>query len=518
MSYELIIQSGKEGVTIALLKDRRLVEYHQEESGSRHHVGDLYLGQVKRLAPGNNAAFIDVGHSKDAFLHYLDLGPQVRSLHAYTESVRKGAYPHSNLDHLKPLPDIEKTGKITQVLSRNQQILVQVTKEPINTKGPRLGSEISLPGTYMVLVPFSQTVSVSKKIKTNEERSRLKKLAESIRPRNFGLIIRTSAEDKTVAELHKDLEDLEDKWKKITESLKFANSPKRIHSENDRTITLIRDLLSDSFQQIVVDNQTLFDELKQYLVGLGNGKEKILKLHTGKLSVFQQFEIDKKIKLAFGKNVPVHGGAYLVIEHTEAMHVIDVNSGSKSSGDSNQEDHSLQVNLEAASEIARQLRLRDMGGIIVCDFIDLRNPAHKKTVFEKLKSEMDTDRAKHTILPMSRFGLIEITRQRVRPEINIAVGEVCPMCEGSGESKSSAVLLDKIENSISHFSKELNMKRITLVVHPIIKAYYSKGGLFSKHWKWFFKLRIKVKLIEERSFHLGQFQFLNEMGEEMEIV
>ncbi len=516
--YELIIDSSPTtGVSIALLKDRRMVEYQQVRGDMQHTVGDIYLGVVRKIMPGHNAAFVEVGHEKEGFLHYLDLGPQLRSSMKYCDLVRKGSAPGSNITHFKTEPDIEKTGKITQVLAKSKQLLVQVTKEPISTKGPRLSSELSLPGTYMVLVPFSNAVSVSKKIKTQEERTRLKKLAESIRPHNFGVIIRTVAEEKSVAELHKDLLDLEAKWQLMYDKVRLADGPIKVHGESGRTISTIRDLISEDFSQIVTNDQLLLDEIQSYLKTLGLGKEKIAKLHTGKIPVFEQYEIDKKIKAAFGKNVPTTGGSYLVIEHTEAMHVIDVNSGSKSNSDANQEENALNVNMEAASEIARQLRLRDMGGLIVCDFIDLRKPENRRKVYEKLKEEMSTDRAKHTILPFSKFGLMEITRQRVRPEVNVVVNEVCPQCEGTGEVRPNMLLLDNIEKNIQHFAKELNMKTITLILHPFVAAYLTKGFWSSMRRQWKRKHGIKVTVEDDRTFHMGQCVFMNSMGEEMAV-
>jgi ribonuclease G len=517
LTYELIIDSGKDGLSIALLRDKRLVEYHVEANNKMHTVGDIYLGMVKRVMPGHNAAFVDVGHDKDAFLHYLDLGPQVRSLLKFSDQATRGAYPTADLANFKLEADIEKTGKMGQVITRGRMMLVQVAKEPISTKGPRLTSELSLPGTYMVMVPFSNVVSVSKKIKTNEERLRLKKLVESIKPKNFGIIIRTVAEGKTVEELHKDLKELQQKWQNMYDQVKLSRPPKKIHGESDRSISLIRDLLSEDFSQIVVNDEFVADEIKGYLKNLGRTDEKIVKLHHGKQSIFEYFEIDKKIKSAFGKNVPIGGGSYLVIEHTEALHVIDVNSGSKSNSEINQEDNALQVNLEAAAEIARQLRLRDMGGIIVCDFIDQRNPANKRKIYERLREEMERDRAKHTILPMSRFGLIEITRQRVRPEINIEVLESCPQCNGTGEVRSSLLMMDQIEKNLAHFATEMNMKKLTIVTHPYLAAFLTKGWFRSPRWKWYRKYKTWLTVEGDNHFTLSQFRFANSQGEEMEL-
>ncbi|MDZ4759283.1 MAG: Rne/Rng family ribonuclease [Bacteroidota bacterium] len=515
MGYELFVDTASRETSIALLKDKRLVEYHVEKLDTEHSVGDIYLGRVKKLMPGNNAAFIEVGYEKDAFLHYLDLGPQLRSVIKFTDQAITGAYSDSALDNFKIESLIEKTGKITQVFTKGKQILVQVTKEPISTKGPRLTCDLSLPGTYMVLVPFTNMVSVSKKIKTLDERTRLKKLAESIRPKNFGVIIRTVAEGKTVAELHKDMGELESNWNKLFGSLKGAVAPRKILGEQDRSLTLVRDLLSSDFTQIVVNNNDLGEEIKEYLKRLSPGKEKIVKLHSGKSTIFDHYEIDKKIKNAFGRKVQCEDGGYLVIDHTEALHVIDVNSGSNSDIEINQEANALNVNIISATEIARQLRLRDMGGQIVVDFIDMRNPAFKRKVYDHLKSEMSSDRAKHTILPISRFGLMEITRQRVRPEINISTAEICPMCEGTGEVRPTMLILDQIESNLAHFVNEMNLKSLVLNTHPFLASYLKQGFLKSPRWNWYRKYKVWVGINPDKNLHFGQYNFTNKLGDEI---
>ncbi|HYG16160.1 MAG TPA: Rne/Rng family ribonuclease, partial [Bacteroidia bacterium] len=412
MANELIINATPTGLFIALLRDKKLIELHQESGNNQFSVGDIYLGQIRKIMPGLNAAFVNVGYEKDAFLHYLDLGPQIRSLNKFVKFAQQGSIRNGDLKNFKTEPDIVKTGKITEVFQKGKHVLVQVVKEPISTKGPRISSEISMAGRYMVLVPFSTQVSVSKKIKSFEERSRLKNLASSMKPPGFGVIIRTVAEEASAAELHKDLLDLTNRWHEVAKALFKANPPARILGEMNKTSSLLRDLLNESFTSIVVNNQQAYDEVKRYVGQISPDMEKIVKLHAGKAPVFEQYGVDKQIKLAFGKTVSFSGGSYLIIEHTEALHVVDVNSGSKSDNDQNQEENALKVNLEAAGEIARQLRLRDMGGIIVVDFIDQKSQANKRTVYEKLKEEMKSDRARHNILPMSKFGLIQITRQR----------------------------------------------------------------------------------------------------------
>lgn len=518
MNSELVINSIPGEVTIALLEDKQLVELNSDRKDRSFSVGDIYLGRVRKVIPGLNAAFVDVGHEKDAFLHYLDLGPQVRSLLKLTKNVTSGRQEDITLQNFKNEPDIDKSGRITQVLASNQWIPVQVAKEPISTKGPRISSEISLAGRFIVLVPFSETVSVSQKIKSADERARLKRLVSSIKPKNFGVIIRTIADGKSVAELDKDLQDLVAKWKTAMEQLKVSKPPQKLLGELDRTSTILRDMLNENFNHIYVNDQALFEEIKSFLRNISPKQEEIIKFYRGKVPVFEHFNIDKQIKSLFGKTVTMPSGSYLVVEHTEAMHVIDVNSGvrTKPKGDDTQEETALLVNLEAAKEIARQLRLRDMGGIIVVDFIDMHNPANRRELYKILKQEMKRDRAKHNVLPPSKFGLIQITRQRVRPETNITILEKCPVCDGTGETRASILIIDEIENNIKYILQEQNEKSLTIGVHPYIHAFL-KQGWYSIQRKWFVKFRKWISIKPFNSYHFLEYHFFNANGEEIKI-
>jgi len=519
VNYELVINSHQNGgVDIALLKDKKLIELHHEKADNNFAVGDVYLGTVNKLMPGLNAAFIDVGHEKDAFLHYLDLGPQVKTQLKHIKLLRSN--PHTSVwpAAKQNEPDIEKTGKINQVLQRLQQVVVQVTKEPISNKGPRLTSQLSLAGRYVVLMPFDNVVSVSKKIVKTEERIRLKKLVQSIKPDNFGVIVRTVAENQSVEELENDLTDLMKRWEHLCTQLKTAVPGQKILGESERTLTLVRDLLNDDFTGIYVNDNFLLNAIKGYVAKKAPELEKIVKLHSGKQTIFDFYGVDKQIRSAFGKEVNFMGGSYLIIEHTEALHVIDVNSGSIVGKEINQDENALKVNLEAAAEIARQLRLRDMGGIIVVDFIDQKTAGNKRLVYERLKDEMKADRAKHKILPMSPFGLVQITRQRVRPEMNVVNTEKCPTCDGTGEITNSIVVVDEIENKLKYFVENMNMKgRITIEVHPYIYAYFTKGFLNSIRFKWLFKYKRWIKINPVNSLHFGQYRFLNAQAEEISI-
>ncbi len=516
MNRELIIDSRASEVDIVLLEDKLLVELHKEKTNNNYAVGDVYLGRVKKIMPGLNAAFVDVGYEKDAFLHYLDLGPQVRSLIKYTKLAQSGRPVPINAENFKLEPDIEKTGKITQVLTTGMQVLVQIAKEPISTKGPRISSEISFAGRFLVLVPFSSRISISQKIRSSEERNRLKRLIQSIRPNNFGVIIRTVAENKKVAELDADLKNLLEKWEKISAKLNNAKAPLKVVSELDRTSAILRDLLNESFNHVHVNDLPLFDEIKSFITTIAPQKVDIVKLYKGKAPIFEYFGIDKQIKSLFGKTVTIRSGVYLIIEHTEAMHVIDVNSGHRVNKENSQEENALDVNLEAASEIARQLRLRDMGGIIVVDFIDMHDSKNRRTLYQKLKDEMARDHAKHTILPPSKFGLVQITRQRVRPEMNVEILEKCPVCDGTGKIKPSIIFVDEIENNLKYLLLDQNEKSITLAVHPYIHAYLTKG-VISRRRKWIWKYKKPIHLKPMANYHLLEYRFFNKNNDEIKI-
>lgn len=516
MVKELIIDSAPNGVTIALLQDKQLVELHTEHVNNNYAVGDIYLGRIKKIMPGLNAAFVDVGYEKDAFLHYLDLGPQVQSLIKLTKIIKNGSYKDRLLNSFRPEEDIIKSGKISEVLSRNMLLPVQIAKEPISTKGPRLSSDLSIAGRFVVLVPFSEAISISKKIKSNTERSRLKKIVEGIKPKNFGVIIRTVSEGKGVAELQKDLLDLIDRWETLFKRIETTEPSKKILGEMGRASTILRDLLNADFTNIHVNDPAIYEEVRSYVHDISPELERIVKQYKHREPIFEHFGVEKQIKTSFGRTVNLAGGAYLVIEHTEALHVIDVNSGNRTANQENQEDNAFQVNKEAAREIARQLRLRDMGGIVVIDFIDMHKPVNRKELFDYLKEQMVLDRARHTILPPSKFGLVQITRQRVRPEMNIVTNEKCPACDGTGEIKASIVLMDDIENNLSFILNEQNEKNITLCVHPYIEAYIKKG-LISLRMKWFFHYSKWIKVKAMPSYYLTEFHFLNAKGEEIKL-
>lgn len=514
MSVDLIIDSSASEVVIGLLQNKQLVELHREKPNNNYTVGDIYLAKVKKVMPGLNAVFVDVGYEKDAFLHYLDLGPQFNTLQKFLKQVSALENPSASLTNFQFEADIEKTGKINQVINSGNRVLVQIAKEPISSKGPRLTAEISIPGRYIVLVPFAHRVSVSQKIKSSQERDRLTKLMQGIKPKGFGIIIRTVAENKSVVELETDLKDILSKWEDMVKKLPQAQTPAKVLGELNRTSAMLRDMLSPQFNSIVVNDEAIFTDIKNYLRNIAPDKENIAKMHKGKTPVFDHYGLEKQIKALFGKTVNLKTGAYLIIEHTEALHVIDVNSGYRSKSGIGQEQNAFEVNLEAAEEIARQLRLRDMGGIIVVDFIDMKEEGHREQLFQKMKEAMRSDRARHTVLPPTKFGLVQITRQRVRPEMDINTTEKCPSCNGSGVAQAAILLEDEIENHLRYVSTQLNLKKITLHVHPFVEAYLRKG-IFSLRWKWQKKYKCKIALSSSASYSMLQYRFFDAQDDEI---
>ena len=513
MTSEVVIDVHAKEISIALLEDKNLVEYQNEARSASFSVGNIYIAKVKKLMPGLNACFVDVGFERDAFLHYVDIGSQFNSYAKYlkqVESDRKKLYPISKATRQ---PEIKKDGSIATTLSVGQEVLVQIVKEPISTKGPRLTGELSFAGRYLVLIPFNDKVSVSSKIKSGEERARLKQLIQSIKPKNFGVIVRTVAEGKRVAELDTELKVLLKRWEDaITKVQKTQARPQLVFEETGRAVALLRDLFNPSYENIYVNDEEIFNEVKNYVTLIAPEKAGIVKLYTGNVPVFDKFNITKQIKSSFGKTVNYKHGAYLIIEHTEALHVVDVNSGNRTRSANGQEANALDVNLGAADELARQLRLRDMGGIIVVDFIDMKLAEDRQMLYERMCKNMQKDRARHNILPLSKFGLMQITRQRVRPAMDVSVEETCPTCFGKGKIKSSILFTDQLESKIDHLVNKIGVKKFYLHVHPYVAAYINQGVLSLKR-KWQIKYGFGVHVISSQKMAFLQYEFYDSKKE-----
>lgn len=513
MTSEVVIDVQQKEISIALLEDKNLVEYQSEPRQASFSVGNIYVAKVKKLMPGLNASFVDVGFERDAFLHYLDLGSQFDSYAKYLKQVqsdRKKLYPFAKASKL---PDLKKDGSVQNTLTLGQEVLVQIVKEPISTKGPRLTCDLSFAGRFLILIPFNDKVSVSSKIKSGEERARLKQLVRSVKPKNCGVIVRTVAEGKRVAELDAELKTLTKCWEDtISKVQKTQKRPQLVFEETSRAVALLRDLFNPTYENIYVNDEDVFKEVQNYVSLIAPDKVNIVKLYTGKVPIFDNFNITKQIKSSFGKTVNYKHGAYMIIEHTEALHVVDVNSGNRTRSEKGQEANALDVNLGAADELARQLRLRDMGGIIVVDFIDMKLAEDRQMLYERMCKNMQKDRARHNILPLSKFGLMQITRQRVRPAMDINVEETCPTCFGKGKVQSSILFTDQLEGKIDNLVNKIGIKKFYLHVHPYVAAYINQGVLSLKR-KWQMKYGLGLHIVPSQKMAFLQYEFYDSKKE-----
>ncbi|MBP6231456.1 MAG: Rne/Rng family ribonuclease [Paludibacteraceae bacterium] len=517
MNNTLLLDVQSKEISIALMENNTLVEFSKEPRDISFSVGDIFLAKVKKIMPGLNATFVDVGYEKDAFLHYLDLGSNFLSIAQFTKTLVNDRKKLPSTVKLPNFPDLEKDGFIADTLKSGQEILVQITKEPISTKGPRLTAEISIAGRSLVLLPFSNKISISQKIKSEEERNRLRQLLVSIKPKNFGVIIRTVAEGKKVAELDAELKVLVKRWEETVDNIQKAKHlPSLILKEMSRAETILRDSFNPSFQHIYVNEETIFEEIQAYVGLIAPDKSDVVKLYTGDIPIFDSFNLTKQIKSSFGKITPIKNGAYLIIEHTEALHVIDVNSGNRSKAGNVQETNALEVNLASVDEVARQLRLRDMGGIIVIDLIDMQENEHRQQVFDRMRERMQNDSAKHNILPLSKFGLMQITRQRVRPQTLIDTQETCPTCHGDGKIRSSLFFVDMLETKLDEIKNAMKIRKCILFVHPFVYAYIS-AGIWSIKTRWQLKFGLSYKVLPNQSYSYLQYGFFDIDGNEIDV-
>jgi ribonuclease G len=492
MNKELFINVTPSEINIALTEDRELAEFSKEKCQTGFAVGDIYLGRVRKLMPGLNAAFVNIGHEKDAFIHFLDLGPQFDTLHKMVGMLaQKKRIP--KFENLKFTPALGKVGKIGEHIAQGDTILVQIAKEAISTKGPRLTSEISLAGRHVVLLPLSNKISISQKIRQNSEKKRLKRIVDKVLPKNYGVIIRTAASGTTDADIEQDILALVAKWEGAVNKMRNLNPPAILSEEMNRANSMIRDQLNGDFKAIYVDDAATYEDIREYIKVIAPEKLRIVKLYKGNSPLYDNFDITRQIKSLFAKYVSLKRGAYLIIEHTEAMHVIDVNSGTRAKAENDQERNVMEVNLNAAAEIARQLRLRDMGGIIIIDFIDLHKGENRQQLYDKMAQFMAADRAKHTILPVSKFGLMQITRQRVRPEAIAEASEVCPYCNGTG-TVSPTLLVDKqIESRIEYYATNKGIKNLTVKASPFVAAFLKRGfPSLRLRWMWRYKCVVRI--------------------------
>jgi ribonuclease G len=510
MVKEIVINSTAVQTRVAITEDGYLADFFVDYPENRRTVGDIYLGKVARVLPGIKAAFIDIGMKHDAFLHFSDIGESTKQLQDIIgdddSDVDDEDEEEKRSNNKQTSTDSSAKFQIPK-LQKGQEILVQITKEPVNNKGVRVSSSISLPGRFCVLLPFDGKVGISKKIFDFKERKRLRQIARGILPKNYGLIIRTVAKDQTEEALKDDLNNLMKTWQEIETSVKTEKPPSLIYQDMNTTSSVIRDLFTPDITKVFIDAKKLYKQIKNYVQVVQPGLVDKIELFPSGNSIFDSFKIEEQIKTLMGRKVPLPSGGYLIIDHTEAMVVVDVNSG-RYAKSKEQELNSLKTDLEAAREIARQLRLRDIGGIIVIDFIDLEEEKNKKKVFDELKKEFRRDRAKVTVLPMSDFGLVQITRQRVRQNIMQTMKEVCPYCLGSGLLTKHSHIVYDLEEWVKKFKKTSSERKLILKCHPLF-AMRLREGRDGSIFKLQLKYLVRIKIEEDSNMQIGHLKFIS---------
>ena len=511
MKSELIIDVHPDEIAIALTEDDRLQEIRREKRNvDTFAVGNIYYGRVKKVMPALNAVFVDVGYEKEAFLHYLDLGSNFLTLQKFITRTVSDRRRLPSMRSIEKQPECGKDGQIGDYLHVGDTLLVQVTKEPINTKGPRLTAEISLAGRNMVLMPMGDKVMVSNKIRRDSERNRLRKLVQQVRPQGYGVIVRTVAEGAQLEDLDSELNILVRKWEDALRLLQTKQPVSLICEEIGRTTGIIRDLFSPEFNTIQVNDQGVYDEVREYVELISPESAKIVKLYTGDQPIFDKYDITRQLKTGLGRTVGFKNGGYLIIDKTEALFSIDVNSGSKKVY-ADQEQNAFHYNMLAAEEIVHQLRLRDIGGIIIVDYIDMDSKDHQQQLYEYMRKLMAHDRARHNILPLSKFGLMQITRQRVRPAVEMDVTEVCPTCHGKGRIQSSINFAEQLEQEIDLMFRQYG-KGLRLHVHPYVYAYATRGLLSLKlRWWWHYGITLQ----QNQGLGMMEYHFHNANGQEV---
>lgn len=512
MIKEIIINSIASQIRVAITEDGNLVDFFVDYPENRRMVGDIYLGKVARVLPGIKAAFIDIGMKHDAFLHFSDIGDKTKEFQDLVGEDSDADNDDDDLPNTEPVVLAQPVfiGGVPK-LTKGENIIIQITKEPVANKGVRVTTSVSIPGRFCVLLPFDNKIGISKKILDFKERKRLRQIARSILPKNYGLIIRTVAKNQDEEALKNDLKFLKKIWEDIEEQVKTVKPPTLVYQDVSTTSSVIRDLFTADVSRVFVDSKKLYKQIRDYVQLIQPELADKVELFKTDDSIFKAFKIEEQIKTLFGRKVPLKSGGYLMIEHTEAMVVIDVNSG-KYAANKEQELNSLKTDLEASREIARQLKLRDIGGLIVIDFIDLQEEKNKKKVYDELRKEFRKDRAKVSVLPMSDFGLIEITRQRVRQNIVQAVYDQCPHCDGTGLLTKKSHVLYEIEEMLKKIKSVTKERSVILKCNPQI-AEKLRIGFITVITKMQLKYLVRVKLVEESSFGMNAFKFLTRNGE-----
>ena len=505
MKNQIIVHSSGNQARIALLENGELAQLFIESEENQRTVGNIYVAQVHKVMSGIRAAFIDMGTPKDAFLHFSDAGDHLDEYISMLNGPNAiPAHAKGDIKNKENLSNVEKQILAGKVLKSGQKLLVQIVKEPIGSKGPRVSTDITIAGRFLVLIPMGDYIAVSKKISNYRERRRLKNILSDMVPDGFGVIVRTVAEGQNDQEIEDDLRNVLKKWEKIVDKLETAKPPSLLHRDLDMTESLIRDLFAKNYDRVLIDDPKMYRQIKGYVGQIAPKMLPNVENYKGREHIFDYMKISEDVNSIFSPRVRMKSGGYLIFEQTEAMYVVDVNSGPYAAKAS-QEDNSLKTNLDAAREIAKQLRLRDIGGIIVVDFIDLKDEKNRKKIYDELKKEFRKDQAKTNLIGMSDFGLVQITRQRIRPSVVNSVSKVCPMCGGSGNVVSQDTILTDIESWLSKFKHNTAYRAIDLYVNPYLRSMITKG-LFSRRWKWMTKYHLKISVIGDESVSLNEFK------------
>ncbi len=511
MKNQIIIHGAANQTRVALIENGELAQLFIESPENQRTVGNIYLAEVHKVMAGIRAAFIDMGTQKDAFLHFSDTGEHLENYLIMLNG--EDAIPKKALDENRKQKEngngsvTEEQNRTGSLLAPKQKVLVQIVKEPIGSKGPRVSTNITVAGRFLVLIPMGEYVAVSKRIRSHKERRRLRSCISSVLPDGFGVIVRTLAEGQSDEALHEDLKDVLDKWQGILDKLKEAKPPALLHQDMDMTESLVRDLFAKDYSRILIDDAKIHRSIKSYVSRVAPNMVPNIELYKGSEHIFDYMKISRDVDSVFSPRVKMPSGGYLIFEQTEAMYVVDVNSG-RYAAKRDQEDNSLRTNLESAREIAKQLRLRDIGGIIVVDFIDLRDDANRKKVYDELKREFRKDRAKTNLLPMSDFGLVQITRQRIRPSVVKSVSKVCPMCGGSGSIVSQDTVVADIESWLTKFKYNYN-SHFTLDLHlnPYLRSMIQRGWI-SQRLKWLLRYRLNIHIMADDTLSMNDFKFM----------
>ncbi len=501
MTKELVINTTSHETRIALLESGHIAELYIERYRELGIVGNIYLGKVVRVLPGMQAAFVDIGLEKAAFLYVADVLDEMEAVEHFVEvGHRHDQRGDEAGEERPPLPPIE------DLLQEGQEIMVQVAKEPIGTKGARITSHISLPGRNLVYMPTVDHVGISRRIENEEERERLRHLVDVLRPAGTGFIVRTAAEMRDGEELRADMDYLVGLWEHISQRRQGKSAPSLIHSDLDVTSKVLRDILTEDVSRIVVDSPVEYHKIVRFLNTFMPGHSFQVEQYEGTEPIFDTFGLEVEIARALGRKVWLKSGGYIIIEQTEALTAVDVNTG-RFVGKHNLEDTILKTNLEAVKEVAFQLRLRNIGGLIIIDFIDMEKEAHREKVQAALEEALKSDKAKTNILKISELGLVEMTRKRVRESIGRTLCESCPYCDGKGYVKSRTTTVYEIFRELQREMGPAPGYRMTLLVHPDIASilYDEERHGIEELEKTFEK---QVTITARPGFHLEQFEII----------